>query len=202
MTTNEQGSTTLQNGEGAVSEEVTRLQGLLEQTTAERDKLRVSNRELKLSSNGATSLQQQLDTLLAEKSTLVEEFTGFKNGIRQEKLGALLSTALEAAGATSLSATKKLLDMTKIEFGDDGNVKLDSLTAAIQELKKAEPVLFKEAEADPKGVTSTSTSGGGQEPPGKAAAQGKDAKSSYETEIRAAKSVKEIEAVMKKYSKA
>lgn len=206
MTTSDQsGNGSTQTVEGSDTKvdsgaELLRLQKLLEQTTAERDTLRVKNRELKSSTSNSDTLQKQLDDLLAEKSKLAEEYDGYKNKVKQTKLDATISTALEAAGAKSLSAALKLLDKSKIEFDDD-DVKVDSITAAIKALKESEPILFGEVKADPNEKSSGNTSGTTPEPTPKVAAQGSKGTSSYEAEIKAAKSVKDIEAVMKKYGK-
>lgn len=199
MTTESQGSATLENSEidtpkvdsGA---ELLKLQKLLEQTTAERDKLRVTNRELKANVGGADEIKKQLDELLAEKSKLVEEFEGYKSKIKAEKLDTVLSTALKDAGSKSVSAALKLLDRSAIEFGDDDSVNLDSIKKAIESLKQSEPVLFAEVEKKDE------PNKPGIQP--KPAAQKDDNKTSYEQEIRAAKSIKDIEAIMKKYGKA
>lgn len=198
MTTESQGSATLENGEGQDQKidsgaELLKLQKLLDQVTSERDKLRVNNRELKANAGGADDLKKQLDDLLAEKSKLVEEYNGFKSKVKQEKLDSRLTTALKDAGAKSLSAALKLLDRDSIEFGDDDSVNEDSIKKAIESLKEAEPVLFGETE------TKDDKQKPGIQP--KPAAQKTDEKSSYEAEIRAAKSVKEINAIMKKYGK-
>ena len=198
MTTESQGSTTLENGEGEGKKvdsaaELLKLQKMLDQVTAERDKLRVSNRELKTNAGGAEDIKKQLDDLLAEKSKLIEEFEGYKGKVKQERLDSHLTTALKDAGAKSVTAALKLLDRAMIEFGDDDSVKPDSIKKAIESLKEAEPVLFGETEVkDDK-----------QKPgvPPKPATQKTDDKTSYEQEIRAAKSIKEIEAIMKKYGK-
>lgn len=199
MTTESQGSTTLENGEGEGKKidsgvELLKLQKLLDTVTAERDKLRVSNRELKTNAGGADDLKKQLDDLLTEKSKLVEEFEGYKGKVKSERLDSHLSTALKDAGVKSLTAALKLLDRSVIEFGDDDSVKPDSIKKAIESLKQAEPVLFGETETkDEKPKPGV---------PQKPAIQKSDDKSSYEAEIRAAKSIKEIEAIMKKYGKA
>ena len=210
MTTSSEpsGTNSQNNGEGEGSKQVDtaaeliRLQKLVEDTVAERDKLRVQNRELKATSGSAGDLQKQLDTLMTEKSKLAEDFEGYKSTIKKQKLETHVSTALEAAGVKSKTLALKVLDMSKIEFDDSDNVKVDSVAAAIEALKSAEPVLFGEAQADPNAKSSGSTTGTKPGPTPKIAAQGGDSKSAYETEIKAAKSVQEIEAVMRKYSKA
>jgi hypothetical protein len=204
MTTSEQSgntSTTVEGSETKIDSgaELLKLQKLLEQTTAERDNLRVKNRELKGSTGNGEALQKQLDDLLAEKSKLAEDFEGYKGKIKQKELDTNISTALEANGVKSMSAALKLLDRSMIQFDGD-TVKIDSVAAAIKALKEAEPILFKEESADPNGASSGNTSGT-KEPTPKPAVQGGNAKTAYETEIRAAKSVKEIEAVMRKYGK-
>lgn len=198
MTTESQGSATLENGEGEGQKidsgaELLKLQKLLDQVTSERDKLRVNNRELKTNSGGADELKKQLDDLLTEKSKLIEQFDGYKSKVKSERLDSHLTTALKDAGAKSITAALKLLDRAAIEFGDDDSVKPDSIKKAIESLKEAEPVLFGETES--KDVTARPNV------PQKPAAQKTDDKSSYESEIRAAKSIKEIEAIMKKYGK-
>lgn len=210
MTTSSEpsGTNSQNNGEGEGSKQVDtaaeliRLQKLVEDTVAERDKLRVQNRELKATSGSAGDLQKQLDALMTEKSKLAEDFDAYKSTVKKQKLETHVSTALEAAGVKSKTLALKVLDMSKIEFDDSDNVKVDSVAAAIEALKSAEPVLFGEAPADPNAKSSGSTTGTKPGPTPKIAAQGGDSKSAYETEIKAAKSVQEIEAVMRKYSKA
>lgn len=182
--------------------ELIRLQKLVEDTVAERDRLRVTNRELKATSGSAGDLQKQLDTLMTEKSKLAEDFEGYKSTVKKQKLETHVSTALEAAGVKSKTLALKVLDMSKIEFDDSDNVKIDSVSAAIEALKTAEPVLFGEVQNDPNVKSSGNGTGSKPGPTPKIAAQGGDSKSAYETEIKAAKSVQEIEAVMRKYSKA
>jgi ABC-type transporter Mla subunit MlaD len=194
-----EGENTKQVDTGA---ELIRLQALVESTAAERDKLRVANRELKATSGSSGDLQKQLDALMTEKSKLAEDFEGYKSTIKKQKLETHVSTALEAAGVKSKTLALKVLDMSKIEFDDSDNVKVDSITAAIEALKTAEPVLFGEVQADPNEQSSGTSTTPKSAPAPKVAAQGSTGKSSYETEIQSAKSVKEIEAVMRKYSKA
>lgn len=200
-TTGEAGQT--QTGEGSqpkvdAGAEILKLQKQLETVVAERDKLRVTNRELKTASTDGAGLQKQLDDLLAEKSKLFDEYTAFKDRIKQERLDSKLATALDAAGAKSKTAALKLLDRGLIEFGEDDTVKDDSIVKAIEGLKKAEPILFGEPE-DPKAQKQQSGTPGS--PSVKPAAQ-QGGKDDYATELRAAKTMAQITAVMKKYGMA
>jgi hypothetical protein len=128
------------------------------------------------------------------------DFNGFKDTVKQEKLGTHLTTALEAAGAKSISTVMKLLDKSQIEFDENGNVKQDSLASAIEAVRTSDPILFGDP---PEGDEKKGKSGGsigGKPPAVKAAADGVNTASAYEAEMNAAKTQKDVERIARKYN--
>lgn len=192
------------NDEGASTPDVAKLQEDLNKVVQERDSWKVKHRELEQTAKEAKNIKKQLDDLLVEKSTLAEQFDAYKESIRQEKLSTHLSTALEAAGAKNSATVMKLLDKSKLEFGEDGNVTQPSVVAMIEAVKTSDPYLFKEAEEDPKKGTSTSTTGTSSLPVPKRAAD-VVTEDAFTTELKAAQKAKDpfaaIEQVLRKYGK-
>lgn len=118
-----------------------------------------------------------------------QELNSIRDSVRARSLTDGVTKALTEAGAISVPTVSKLLDQSKIEF-DGLDLKMESVQAQIEALKQSDPVLFgvkdggdQKPAFDVKRVAETDPVGG------------------YEKEIRAAKTQKDILAVMKKYGK-
>jgi chaperonin cofactor prefoldin len=202
MTTHDQtGAAQTTGTEDTQSED---LNAKLNETVAERDKLRVKLRNLEKTAGEAQTLKAQYETLLVERSTLETQFNDFKSAVRQKEVDSHVSTALDAAGAKNASTVRKLLDLGAIKFGDDGQVVQESVAEMINAVKTTDPYLFKEVEEDPKKGTSSSTTVG-QPPDIKRAADSLKA-SSFELDLAAARKDSKdpfgaIQAVLKKHGK-
>lgn len=110
--------------------------------------------------------------------------TAQETSIKERELNTTLRSELEKVNALSIDTVLKLVNKGAIEFNDDGSVKVDSVKSVIKELKKSDPILF--------GVEKA--------PDPKRAGDGENA-NTFETEIRGAKTQKDVHAVMKKYGK-
>jgi hypothetical protein len=110
--------------------------------------------------------------------------TAYESSIKEREVASTLRSELEKVNALSVDTVMKLVDKSAIEFNDDGTVKVDSLKAVIKSLKQSDPILF----------------GGEKAPDPKRAGNGEHGQT-FETEIRGAKTQKEITAVLIKYGK-
>lgn len=175
---------------------------------SEKDQLKQKIRQLEAVQKDTPNFKDSLDEALLEKSKLIEELNTekekvsvFEKQIREGKINTALSTALEAAGAKSKSTVMKLIDLSKITFDDLGEVNNESIVTVIKEIQESDSFLFGDIK-DPK------LSSGGQTPPGKTLS-GLDVKragdgtnitqTAFQTELKAAKSQKEILDAAKKY---
>ncbi len=173
---------------------------------SEKDQIKNKLRKLEADTQSFADIQSKYDSLLLEKSKLFDDLTQARkekvdavNEYRNFKLDAVLSTALDAAGAKSKSTVLKLLDKNLIQFDENGEVVTDSVVAAIQEIQKSDSILFGD-------ISGPKSSNSGTEAPGKnfsdidakRAGQG-DTKSAYMTELAAAKTKEEYMAVAEKY---
>ena len=187
----------------SLQEKIKVLEANYKDAVASRDKTKMKLRELEETSGKSSELQKQYDDLFAEKSKVISQYeatqselNSLKESIKQEKLNSALSTALEAAGAIQASTVMKLIDKSKIQFDEEGKVSSDSVIAAINEVKEADPILF--GDIDPKKASAT-----GQEflDPGVKLAGNSKTDGAYEKEVRAAKNQSEIYAIMRKHGK-
>lgn len=172
---------------------------------AEKDTIKSELRKLKADKTASDS-QTQLDELLLEKSKLADQLkseqearTQLEKSIKDSKLSSALTTALDAAGARSASTVLKLIDKSSIQFDDNGEVVTDSVVAAIIAIQESDPILFGEI-TDPKLLTDGKTQNTSpfSNVDVKRAGEG-STKSAYLTELAAAKTQKEIQAVGQKY---
>lgn len=203
MTTDTQDATTSQNtGEGSdnTASEAETLRTELLKVTQERDSAKKKARDFEAAAKQADQWKTQAEQALTEKSNIHAQFQSLQKQVRDKEVNQHLTTALEAAGALNVGGALKLVDTSKIEFGEDGNVKQDSVAAIVNAAKASDPWAFKELE-DPskKGTTSGSTTTG-QPPSVKGAAQA-STNGAFETELRAAKTPTEVDTVLKKYGK-
>lgn len=181
--------------------DVVKLKEAHDALLADRDKLAIEIRGLRSSAGDASKLEKQLDTLLTEKSTLMATIETMKAETRDKELTSHLQTALEAAGAKAATTAMKLIDRAAIEFDKNGQVVQESIAKAIAAVKESDPILFgdKEQAVEKKGELPVT-------PPGiHRAAPGSGGKSDYESELAAARQVKDggkaITEVLRKYGK-
>ena len=151
-------------------------------------------RKLEQDLGDSAGYKAQYETLFTEKSKLAEqleavtgEFNSFKATLQQEKVNATLQSAIEQAGAKSVGTVLKLIDKSKVELDEQGNVKAESLTALIEEVKTSDPILF--------GNEATFID------PGVKRAGDNSSEGIFDKEIKACKTQKEIEEVLRKYGK-
>lgn len=202
MSTSETGAPDQTKTGEVVDDKAKELEGLKAEVlklVSERDNFKSRLREAESVAQSAKQIQASLDEALAEKARIANEFTGFKETITKKEVDRHLTTALEAAGAKSISTVKKLLDTSKIEF-EDGQIKEDTVAAAINALKETDPVLFGEVSDDQKKDQSGTTTDKLPAPSIKVPAAGVNTHSAYETEMKAAKTQQDVEKIMRKYN--
>lgn len=203
MSKSETGDTTqTTTGEVTLDDKAKELESLKAEVlklVSERDNFKSRLREAESVAQSAKQIQADLDSALAEKARIANEFNGFKETITQKEIDQHLTTALEAAGAKSISTVKKLLDKSMIQL-EDGQIKQDTVAAAINALKESDPVLF----GDPAGDSKKELPGGSTEklpaPQIKVPAAGVNTHSAYETEMKTAKTQADVEKIMRKYN--
>ena len=178
----------------AALDKIKSLESQFQEAVGTRDKAKEKLRKLEQDLGDSAGYKAQYETLFTEKSKLAEqleavtgEFNSFKATLQQEKVNATLQSAIEQAGAKSVGTVLKLIDKSKVELDEQGNVKAESLTALIEEVKTSDPILF------------------GQETtfidPGVKRAGDTSSEGIFDKEIRACKTQKEIEEVLRKYGK-
>ena len=187
----------------SLQEKIKVLEANYKDAVSSRDKTKQKLRELEEASGKSSALQEQYDSLFAEKSKLLEqleltksEFGALKESIKSEKLNSALTTAIEAAGAKAVPTVMKIIDKSKLQFDEQGNVSSDSIIAAIEEVMASDPILF--GDTDPKKASAV---GQGLSNPAVKRATEAATEGAFEKEIRSAKTQNEILAVMRKYGK-
>lgn len=175
-------------------EKIKALETNFQEAVSTRDKAKEKLRKLEQDLGQVTELQKKYDDLFAEKSKLheqfeatVSEFTNFKGSIQAEKVNATLQSAIEAAGAKSVSTVLKLIDKSKVELDEQGNVKTESIDTLVKGLIESDPILFENGQTfiDP-----------GVKRAGDGSSEG-----IFDKEIKACKTQQEIENVLRKYGK-
>lgn len=168
-----------------------------ENLIADRDKLNIEIRGFRSSAGDAAKLQKQLDSLVTDNSKLLSEIDGLKTAARDKDASAALQTALDAAGAKSTTTAAKLIDRSKIEFDDNGQVVQKSIDEAIAALKVSDSILF--------GAEQTTEQKKGPQTPAVQRAAQDGGKSDYHTELKAAREKRDggaaLTAVLRKYGK-
>ena len=124
------------------------LQANYKSAVSSRDKYKQQVRELEETAKGASEWQTKFDALQKELEAKTNELTSIKEGQKQKALESALSTALEAAGAKSVSTVMKLIDKSKIQFNEEGQVSSETFEAAVKEVMTSDPILF--GDIDPK----------------------------------------------------
>lgn len=105
--------------------------------------------------------------------------------VKAKELDSAIRAELANFKAKAPETVLKLIDKAAIQWKDDGGVDTKSIETALKALKKSDPILFEEEQASTPSV--------------KRATEG-DVVGGYEKDIRAARTQKEIEAVMRKYN--
>lgn len=193
-----------QNGEGVTVEA---LQKQLNEIVAERDGMKTKLRTLETASKSLKDLTAERDALLVEKSNLFSEFETFKKQVKDKEVDQHVSTALEAAKAKNPSTVRKLLDLSKLEFGDGGQVVQESLVKLIEDVQKSDPYLFGEKEADPakkSETNSSSSTNGGSGPAVRPVASDTARTDAYQIALDEAvksKDLNKLNEVLKKFGK-
>ena len=104
--------------------------------------------------------------------------------VKDSKVNAALKEALQAAQARVPDTVMKLLDKTQVQFDDNGEVIAQSVTDAVEALRKVDPVLFGTPNA---GI-----------PPAARATEG-NVQDAFAKEVAAAKNINELQAIYAKY---
>ncbi len=106
----------------------------LQKTVKERDKQLA---DLQKAAKGNDELQSQITALQQQNA---EQQKAHKAELAQLKLDNAIDNALTAAGAKNLKAVRALLDMEKLQLGDDG--KLTGWPEQLEALQKSDGYLF------------------------------------------------------------
>lgn len=185
----------------SLTQKIKALEANFADAVSSRDKAKQKLRELEEVASGSNEFKTKYEELFTEKSKLLEQFettkselNSLKEGIKTEKLNTALTTALEAAGAKAIPTVMKLVDKSKIQFDEQGNVSSESIISAIKEVQKSDPILFGDADPKKASVPGQEFSNPGVKRASEAATEG-----AYEKELRSAKTQTEIQAVMRKY---
>jgi len=112
--------------------------GSLQKSLKERDK---QFSELQKAAEGNEELQKQIADLQQQNA---EQQKAHKAELAQLKLDNAIDNALTAAGAKNLKAVRVLLDMEKLQLGEDG--KLQGWPEQLEALQKSDGYLFAETQ--------------------------------------------------------
>ena len=165
----------------ASAEDVAQLKAAIEKQEALIEKLRQHEQK---------SLEAE-KAAKREKQTEVERVTElYEQKLNSLALNASLENELTKAGVRNVEVARKVLDTASIDVVD-GNVNKQAVRDAVAALKESEAYLFKTAESSETTVKPTSKPGRPAEGPTEDVVQ---------KEIKAAKSVKELNAVLAKYN--
>lgn len=199
------------NGEGTMTleqalERLKTVESNLNEVVTERDKFKSKVRKLEDTAGSAVEVQKKYDELFAEKNKLYEqhesvskELETWKTQARDQKIATELETALTSAGAKSISTVMKLVDKSKIQFDDKGNLVADSISEIVKGLVESDPILFGEAPEKKEGQLPGNQ--GLPNPGVKRAGDSGSSEDAFTKEMRAAKNTAEINAVLRKYGK-
>jgi hypothetical protein len=121
---------------------------------------------------------------LYEEAT--EKLSKYEREIKDQKIDAAIAEVAKENGVRSINTLQKLIDKSRIEISDDNEVSIESIQQLIVELQKTDSILFETARIET--------------PPVKRANDDTNV-SSFETDLRKAKSQKEIESVLMRYGK-
>lgn len=199
--TTEQETTTTQQADAekgtaitleAALDKIKVLETNFQEAVSTRDKAKEKLRKLEQDLGDASAVKQQYESLFSEKGQLLQkleeiqtEYNNFKTTVQSEKVNAVLNTALEAAGAKSVTTVLKLIDKSKIEFDEQGQAKAESIDVLIKAVQESDPILFGTELIDPGVKRAGDTSSEGM----------------FDKEIKACKTQQEVENVLRKYGK-
>ena len=167
---------------------INHLKGIKSEAFKERDAVKSKLKEFedaKASSEAALLAEQGKFKELFEKAQ--QKLTSIQETLKTKAVDSALREALQKAGARSVDTVAKIVDKSKIVLNEDYDVDPNSIQSQIDELKKSDPILFGPGEAN-------------NLPPAKRPSDGVP-QAGFVQEMRAAKSQKEIEAVLKKFGK-
>lgn len=116
---------------------------------------------------------------------LEEEHKSLKTTTTGRALDSALSEALTKAGVSDVKTALKLVDKGSVTIGEDLAVDAESITKAIEALKVSDPIVFAQPVKLPDVKLSAETGG----------------TDAYQEEISKAKTIAELQAIAKKYSK-
>ena len=183
-----------------ILEENKALKASFQEAITTRDKAKQRARELEVTAGSAAELQKKLDEITKQFETTNTEYSTLKENIKQQAVNSTLTTALEAAGAKAVTTVMKLIDKTKLQFDEQGQINADSVVAAIEEVRNSDPILFGNP-TDPKDAATDVQIGSHTSNPDVRRAGNASTDGAFEKELAAAMSHKAIEAVMRKYGK-
>jgi len=153
------------------------------------NKVRKFEKENKAAAEAALAEQGKFKELYEAE---LDKRTKIEQRLTEKAIEDSFKEVLKDSGALSIGTVLKLLDKSKVGLDDNGNVDVTSVKGIVAELKKSDPILFGEPESkgdDKKESVDV-----------KRAADTANV-TSYEKEMKAAKSAKEIEEVLRKYGK-
>lgn len=145
--------------------------------------LRKYEKSQKEAKEAALKEQNEWKTLYEEANS---KLTQYEQQLKDNSIQNAIDKLATKSGAKSVQTLSKLIDKTRVVVNEDGSVDDSSIESLIAELQKTDSILFE--------LPSVQT-------PELKKANEDTSVLSYETELRKAKSQKELEAVMKKYGK-
>jgi hypothetical protein len=165
------------------------LKGINKEVISGRDKEKQKLKQFE------TEQMQREQALLTEQGKYKELYEAqqadnakLKTGLKNKAIDTALKDILQKSGARAVDTVQKLIDKSVVSVNEeDFSVDITTIQAQIDELKKTDPILFGLGE-------------GANLPPVKRPGDGTPT-TGFETEMRAAKSQKDVEAVMKKFGK-
>lgn len=173
-------------------QKIARLEADAAKTAELLAKVRKFEKENKTAAEKAQQRAEELERKVQEEES---KRTELETKIRNRIVDAALEKALVDAKAVAPSTALKLLDKAAVKV-DGEDVDAASVKELIDALQKSDPVLFTAATTETKQEAQTNI----QHPPVKKAAEG-EVVAGFEKEMRAAKTQKAVEDVLRKYGK-
>jgi len=119
------------------------------------------------------------------ESTL-EKFNSLKGQLLDTNINLAIEEVAKSNGVKSISTLSKIIDKSLINVDENGNVDINSVKDLIKNLQKSDPLLFELADVKTPSVKRATDD---------------VSISSYEVDLKKAKTPQEIEGVLKKYGK-
>lgn len=139
---------------------------------------------LKLLQSGTLASEKELQEWKSKYEALNTDYTNIVTRAKNEKLDELLKQELEKMNTIDVNTSIKLIDRSLVTYDEQGN---PVITEAVKALLTTDPILFTTFQAPlPAGVTETNN---------------QSTITSFETELKSAKSQKELEQILTKYGK-